>query len=90
MSRLNGSTERPGRAAFVVTSVLPTQQQRADDCNHNLKFLSVQFDGILQVIEPKRFRKTLVEGIGSGKAYGFGLLSIAPARSRPNHMVPAP
>lgn len=64
---------------FVVESVLPTQQQRTDDRKRNLKFFSVQFDGILQVTEPSLLQQTLDQGVGSGKAFGFGLLSVAPA-----------
>lgn len=44
-----------------------------------MTFGSVLFEGLLRVTEPDRFQVTLQEGIGSGKAYGFGLLSIAPA-----------
>jgi CRISPR system Cascade subunit CasE len=43
-----------------------------------MTFGSVLFEGLLHVTDPDRFRETLREGIGSGKAYGFGLLSIAP------------
>jgi len=41
----------------------------------------VLFDGRLVVTDADRFRETLTAGIGSGKAYGFGLLSIARAAS---------
>jgi CRISPR system Cascade subunit CasE len=41
-------------------------------------FGSVMFDGLLRVSDPDVFRLTLQKGVGSGKAYGFGLLSIAP------------
>lgn len=41
------------------------------------------FDGILQVTDAGLFRATLRSGIGSGKAYGFGLLSIAPPSRQP-------
>jgi CRISPR system Cascade subunit CasE len=44
-----------------------------------LTFGSVVFDGVLRVTDARAFNNTLVTGIGSGKAYGFGLLSIAPA-----------
>jgi len=47
---------------------------------HNLQFLSVQFDGVLQVKDPARLLEALRTGIGSGKGLGFGLLSLAPAR----------
>ncbi|MBV9282679.1 MAG: type I-E CRISPR-associated protein Cas6/Cse3/CasE [Chloroflexi bacterium] len=45
----------------------------------SMTFGSVLFEGLLHVTNPDCFRRTLQEGIGSGKAYGFGLLSIAPA-----------
>lgn len=41
-------------------------------------FGSVLFDGELTIVDTSLFRETLQTGIGSGKAYGFGLLSIAP------------
>lgn len=40
---------------------------------------SVLFDGFLQVADSDAFRQTLSRGIGSGKAFGFGLLLVAPA-----------
>lgn len=39
---------------------------------------SVRYDGIVTITEPERFQETLVRGIGPGKAFGFGLLSVAP------------
>jgi CRISPR system Cascade subunit CasE len=51
-----------------------------DHAGHaKLTFGSVLFDGELRVTDIERFREALRTGIGSGKAYGFGLLSIAPA-----------
>ncbi len=41
---------------------------------------SVVFEGILIVTNASDFVAALQSGIGQGKAYGFGLLSIAPAR----------
>lgn len=38
---------------------------------------TVQFDGVLQVIHPLEFLEVLTNGIGRGRAYGCGLLSIA-------------
>jgi len=73
---LNRKAETGG---FVIESVLPTQQQRADDRKRDLKFLSVQFDGILRVTDSEQFAMALANGIGSGKAFGFGLLSVARA-----------
>ncbi len=46
-----------------------------------LTFGSVVFEGILQITDADKFRKSLISGIGTGKAYGFGLLSIARSQS---------
>jgi CRISPR system Cascade subunit CasE len=40
-------------------------------------FLGVTFEGLLQVTDPPRLARGLARGIGSGKAFGFGLLSLA-------------
>jgi len=42
-----------------------------------LTFFSVLYEGELVVADAALFRRALSEGIGPGKAYGFGLLSIA-------------
>lgn len=46
-----------------------------------LTLASVTFEGRLRVTDPDAFRQALWQGIGSGKAFGFGLLSIAPVSS---------
>ena len=71
---------------FVLVSAMPSGQQRLDDSRRQLKLLGVRFDGILQVVKPEQFRQALETGIGSGKAFGFGMLSIAlvnPGRNLP-------
>ena len=35
------------------------------------------FEGVLEVTHPEQLRDTLAHGIGPGKAFGFGLLSVA-------------
>lgn len=40
---------------------------------------SVVFDGVLEVSDAELFREAVIAGIGTGKAYGFGLLSIGGA-----------
>jgi CRISPR system Cascade subunit CasE len=47
---------------------------------HDLNLLAVQFDGVLQVLDGDRLCQAVRDGIGSGKGFGFGLLSLAPAR----------
>ncbi len=37
---------------------------------------AVQFDGVLQISQPEAFATALRSGVGSAKAFGFGLLSV--------------
>lgn len=39
---------------------------------------AVEFQSVLQVTDPTAFRASFTNGIGSAKAFGFGLLAIAP------------
>lgn len=49
--------------------------------NGELKPLyGVQFDGILAVTDPEKLRVAVAQGIGTQKAFGFGLLSLAAVR----------
>lgn len=48
-----------------------------------LTFGAVLFEGELAVTDAHALRRALAEGIGSGKAYGFGLLSLAPLAAPP-------
>ncbi|MHB0876985.1 MAG: type I-E CRISPR-associated protein Cas6/Cse3/CasE [Anaerolineae bacterium] len=59
--------------------LLPVVALDREEGRRNMSFLAVTFDGILRVLEPDPFRQTLEQGIGSGKAMGFGLLSLARA-----------
>lgn len=65
---------KDGKSALQATERIATKG------HHDAKFFSVQFDGTLQVIDPERFLAAIQSGIGSGKAFGFGLLSVAAAR----------
>jgi CRISPR system Cascade subunit CasE len=50
------------------------------DDERRMRFISAQFDGVLQVKDPELLVKTIGSGIGSAKGLGFGLLSLAPVR----------
>ena len=45
----------------------------------SMTHFAVTFDGMLTVTDPPAFCNALIAGIGPAKAFGFGLLSIAPA-----------
>lgn len=49
---------------------------------------SVRYEGALEVIDAETFRNTLINGIGSGKAFGFGLLSVAPVSTLSSRNAP--
>lgn len=58
----------------------PQIGKRSDDEHgtRTLTFAAAVFTGVLRVTDADQFRETLTTGVGSGKAYGFGLLSVAP------------
>ena len=47
-----------------------------------VSLLSVTWEGTLEVTDADAFRQTLTEGIGRGKAYGMGLLTVARGEMR--------
>jgi CRISPR system Cascade subunit CasE len=48
---------------------------------HATTHLAVLFEGLMRVTEKNAFLETLIRGIGPGKAFGFGLLSVAPCHA---------
>lgn len=82
-SKFNGSIARRRQAA-VVESVLPTQQQRTDDRKRNLKFFSVQFDGILQVTDQVFCSKHLTKVSAVARHLASDCCRLHQLRSWPN------
>ena len=41
-----------------------------------VSLLAVTYEGVLQVTDPEAFRNLLCQGMGRGKAYGLGLLTV--------------
>lgn len=50
--------------------------------NTTVVLTRVTFEGILSIDDPDTLRKAMVEGIGPAKAYGCGLLTLAPLKTR--------
>jgi len=83
-SQLFGWLERQGeKAGFSVkektTTIRPGYsywKKPRDSRGQRLR--TVRYDGFLQVTDADRLRDTLIQGLGPGKAYGLGLLSLAP------------
>ncbi len=59
-----------------------TGLKKNGDSGHSTTHYAVLFEGLLRVIDAEAFTGTIIRGIGSGKAFGFGLLSVAPVPSR--------
>lgn len=58
-----------------------TGRKRDAARGHSMTHFAVLFDGLLRVTDTNAFLETLVRGIGPGKAFGFGLLSVAPVNT---------
>lgn len=56
------------------------QEDKVEGWKNDLSFTSVLYEGRLKIIKKELFINVIKSGIGSGKAYGFGLLSIARPR----------
>jgi CRISPR system Cascade subunit CasE len=44
----------------------------------NIRLARVTYEGLLEVADAARFRRTLTRGMGRKKAYGFGLMTVIP------------
>jgi CRISPR system Cascade subunit CasE len=78
-------TSRAAPAGFSVEGLIGVQagylyakdNKAANGKGQRLR--SVRYDGVLKVTDPARFQETLLKGVGPGKAFGFGLLSVPPS-----------
>jgi CRISPR system Cascade subunit CasE len=77
---LTGRAEKSGfsietKSVDVSPGYIYINKARSGD---GLRLRSVRYDGVLVVTDPAHFREAMLQGIGPGKAFGFGLLSVAP------------
>ena len=61
--------EQAGKHGFALT-------EGAFQVTRPVTLLAVTYEGILQVTDQEAFREMLCQGIGRGKAYGLGLMTI--------------
>ncbi|QOC92366.1 type I-E CRISPR-associated protein Cas6/Cse3/CasE [Micromonospora craniellae] len=74
------ATQHDGRANL---SLHRRQTQSFKRAMGTVTLTTATYDGVLQVTDTDAFRRTLVRGIGPAKAYGCGLLTLAPAQTGP-------
>ncbi len=71
--------KKGSKKGFTIISIAE-QAHRAIEGVHpdgKLYFPAVQFTGMLQVTDIKRFKQARIIGIGKGRAYGLGLLLLS-------------
>lgn len=71
---------RKGEAnGFSLLDVQISHDQKQTGHQKNITLYTVQFNGRLQITDLEKFNTALRHGIGPAKAFGCGLLSLAPA-----------
>jgi CRISPR system Cascade subunit CasE len=74
----HSTTVQPSYLYFNKRPVGGKDEAEASPKSQQARLRSVRYEGLLQVTDPAQFRETLIHGLGPGKAFGFGLLSVAP------------
>ncbi|MEU5160140.1 type I-E CRISPR-associated protein Cas6/Cse3/CasE [Streptomyces sp. NPDC020875] len=77
-------TEHGDEYELIVRDYQPLQFRRAPAQRSvpDVRITRVTFDGRLTVTDPGLLRRTLTEGLGKAKAYGCGLMTLAPLGDR--------
>jgi CRISPR system Cascade subunit CasE len=84
-------TTRSSQSGFAVESFLDVQtgyissfkdkvSSDKEDSKNGLNFFYTRYNGTLRVTDKDAMHNTIIQGIGSAKGFGFGLLSIAPIK----------
>ncbi|MCP4420346.1 MAG: type I-E CRISPR-associated protein Cas6/Cse3/CasE [Chloroflexi bacterium] len=71
---------KSGQHGFQVLRVDITHPRKQTSRKKSITLFTVQFNGHLQITDAEEFTKALQTGIGPAKAFGCGLLSLAPIR----------
>ncbi len=71
-----------GKPDVFDIRVSPVEKVEGRGSPDKRTFGAVTFEGKLRIDDAHKLRAALINGIGSGKAYGFGLLSLASAQQR--------
>lgn len=71
------------QSGFAICQVMEQEQIHVSGKHHAEKGGTMYHDayhyqGVLQITDSEAFRRSLQKGIGSGKAYGFGMILIKP------------
>jgi CRISPR system Cascade subunit CasE len=79
--RILPTSHRDGDEAVPNVQVVDRGTKRFDRKGRNVTIAKATFEGTLEVTNPEALRQALRFGIGRAKAYGCGLLTLAPPRT---------
>ncbi|MGA5321604.1 type I-E CRISPR-associated protein Cas6/Cse3/CasE [Streptomyces seoulensis] len=77
----DGAGLRPLTLHSLPLDAARSTRPNASGTTASIRHARVRFDGTATITDTDLLRRKITDGIGRGKAYGCGLLSIAPARS---------
>jgi CRISPR system Cascade subunit CasE len=75
---------RVKEADFTVTESSWKRFYKGAERKKAVTLLSVSYEGILTVTDSEKFRKALTDGLGRGKAFGMGMLTVVKAGGAKN------
>lgn len=81
VDRLSVKSGEPVSELVPTTKVIRSELLRFARGTHTVTLRTAMFDGLLEVSDADAFRSALTHGIGPARAYGCGLLTVAPFRS---------
>jgi CRISPR system Cascade subunit CasE len=65
-----------GEDDFLVTKSSWQRFYKGKERRKPVSILAVTYEGILKVTDAERFRGALTNGLGRGKAFGMGMLTV--------------
>lgn len=77
-ARINGFHIPTGRLGQPETVILDSSKTTFHRKGHTVTLASMTVRGILAIDDTNKMRSALTHGIGRGKAYGFGLITLLP------------
>lgn len=69
-------SQKAEKHGFKVLSVVAQSYEQHHFKKRQIKLSTLDFDGVLQITDPDKFRQTLFNGLGRAKAFGCGLLMV--------------
>lgn len=72
-----------GPTAYLVARERLSFNKRDSDRSHRVTLEAATFEGLVEVIDPPVAQRSLLYGVGPAKAYGMGLITLAPPHPLP-------